>query len=291
VVGAGNAGANINAGVASLRGYLADEMPGRHRLWWAAAPAGPLAAVLAVYSPGNTAVLLFSTTATGRIAPSALADLLGGLAAAILDEGQTLVQALLDTHAAEDAAAFERAGFFRLAELIFMRNNLRGGLRRREHAEAPPAGMELLSYSDATDALFRRGIEASYAGSLDCPALEGLRHIEDVLAGHKAAGIFRADLWTVAAIDGEPAGVLLMNQNAMHNTAEVVYMGVSQPFRGRGLGRLLLRRAAAMAAEDRFAALTLAVDAQNHYAHRLYLDEGFAETMRKWAYVRLSHNH
>ena len=46
-------------------------------------------------------------------------------------------------------------------------------------------------------------IEATYRDSLDCPALAGLRHIEDVMAGHKAAGLFSPHRWLLLLQAGQ----------------------------------------------------------------------------------------
>jgi len=285
IVGAGRSGPDVSAGVAALRGYLADDMPPGHMLWWAHENARPVAAALAVQSPGRTAVLLYSTTDTGLISVDPLADLLDATAQRFLSSGSMLVQALLSPASVSDIRAFEQAGFFLLAELIYMRQCLRG-----RHVEHPDVADRLTyrHYAPETHDLFARTILASYADSLDCPALEGLRDIEDILAGHKAAGVFRPDLWTVALLDGEAAGVLLMNQNATQNVAEIIYMGVAKPYRGQHIGRALLAKAAEAAGADRFGAISLAVDAGNRYAHALYVNEGFVEASRRLAYVRTS---
>ncbi|NLF31344.1 MAG: GNAT family N-acetyltransferase [Planctomycetes bacterium] len=281
VVGAGRGGPDVAAGVAALRGYLDDDVPAGHDLWWACQGAQGLAAALAVRSPGRTAVVLHSTTDTGLIPAEPLADLLAAMAERVCRDGATLVQALLPPSSRSDILAFEQAGFGLLAELIYMRQCLRG------HQDPPAdAGVTFRHYNARTHDLFARTIVASYADSLDCPSLEGLRDTEDVLAGHKAAGVFRPDLWTLALVDGQPAGVVLLNQNATQNVAEIVYMGVAKAFRGRGLGRALLARAAQLAAADRFGAISLAVDASNHFARKIYDDAGFVEASRRLAYVR-----
>ncbi len=282
IVGAGRDGGEIAAGVAALQGYLDDGVPAGHALWWARDRSHPLAAALAVRSPGRTAVLLHSTTDTGVVPIEPLADLLAAMAAWMCRRGDTLVQALLPPCSRSDIHAFERAGFWRLAELIYMRQSLRG------HPPPPPAdaAVTFRHYNARTHDAFARTILASYAESLDCPSLEGLRDVEDVLAGHKAAGVFRPDLWTLALVDGRAAGVVLLNQNATQNVAEIVYMGVAKAFRGRGLGRLLLAEAAHLAAGDRFGAISLAVDAANHFARRIYENAGFVEASRRLAYVR-----
>jgi GNAT superfamily N-acetyltransferase len=266
-----------------LRAYLASAAAGRWMLWWArnGAPDSPTAtaAAVVIHSPGRTALVLHSSTARGAVSVDALAAVLSAAAQDALAQGAIMVQVLLEPSAQEDVQAFVQAGFIRQAELIYLRLSLRG-------RTPAPDGVEFLAYAPATHAAFARAIAASYAGSLDCPAMEGLRDVEDAIAAHKVAGVFRPDLWTLATIDGEPAGILLLNENLPAAALEVVYMGVAAKFRGRHLGRALLARAAAMARREQFSALCLAVDAANRYAFTLYLQEGFVETFRKLAYMR-----
>lgn len=288
IVGAGRGGPDITAGVAALQGYLTGEMSTSYELWWAREHDRPLASALAVHSPGRTAVVLFSTTDTGLISVEPLRDVLKAMSNQTLHSEATLVQALLSPASRSDVQAFEAAGFFRLAELIYMRQCLRGRTAQQAETAEP---LSYLHYSEQTHEAFASTIQASYADSLDCPALDGLRDIEDVLAGHKAAGIFRPDLWTLAFCDGRPAGIVLMNQNATQNVAEIIYMGVARPFRGRGIGRALMIKATEMAIGDRFGAISLAVDAENTHALQIYDAEGFTEASRRLAFVRTKQAH
>src|SRR4029453_18056559 len=124
------------------------------------------------------------------------------------------------------------------------------------HPPAAPPGMEVVTYSPATHALFSRTIAETYRHSLDCPALNGLRDMEDVLAGHKASGEFFPDLWFLcrergaagADIAPEPRGVLLLSPMAQGDAVELVYLGLTPAGRGRGLGEWLMRHALASVA-------------------------------------------
>lgn len=283
VVGAGRPEGQARAGARDLRDYL-DSLPaGRHAVWWARAGPSPAAATVVIHSPGRTATVLHSSAAGGAVPVEALAALMRAVADHALAAGAVLVQVLLAPPADEDIRAFTQAGFVRLAELIYMRLSLRG------RSVAPPAAtaqLEYASYGPGTHADFAAGIVASYVESLDCPGLGGLRDVEDVLAGHKACGVFRPELWTVARQCGQLAGVILLNEHLVQPALEVVYMGVARAFRGQGVGRALLWHAMYLAQKERFPALSLAVDAENRFARRLYADVGFVETARRLAYVR-----
>jgi GNAT superfamily N-acetyltransferase len=130
-------------------------------------------------------------------------------------------------------------------------------------------------------------IAGTYEESLDCPVLCGLRELSDVLASHRASGVFSPETWWIAYISGRAAGCVLVNGSGTGaEDMDLVYMGVVRDFRGRGLGRAMVRRAAGWARRHRRAALTVAVDALNVYAKAIYDRQGFRQTVRRLAYMR-----
>lgn len=268
--------------IRALRAYLDQLPPGSATFWWGRDRGQPAGAALLIRSAGRTGILLHTTTEFGSVPPDAMARLLDRVSREGLAEGLALVQSLIEPHCRRDAQVLRDGGFDRLAELLYMRCPV-------DPVPAEPngpAGVVFEPYDAATDAAFRQAIQSSYEESLDCPGLEGLRPMDDVLDGHRSAGIFRPDLWTLASVEGRPAGVILLNQSAAESALEVVYMGLGREFRGRGLGRALLRRAARLAAAERLAAVLLAVDTNNRYALELYRRFGFQDLMRRVAYFR-----
>jgi len=197
-----------------------------------------------------------------------------------LRSGLSVVQALLLPDAAPDVAMLESAGYRRLAELIYMRLNLASAPAPRDDPE-----LTWRDYQQFEPAELAEVITATYEGSLDCPALCGLRRASDAIAGHKATGIFRPQTWWIVEQNGRPAGCALLNDSKTDGVCELVYLGVVPSFRGRGLGRTMLRRAASEARASGRIAMTLAVDSHNIYARRLYDGEGFRVTGRRFAYA------
>jgi ribosomal protein S18 acetylase RimI-like enzyme len=128
---------------------------------------------------------------------------------------------------------------------------------------------------------FAELIQETYSGSLDCPALTGLREIEDIIAGHKAVGLFQPHRWRLARVDGRPAGCILLGENPLRRIMEVAYMGVHPTRRREGLGHVLIEEAFRLAYHERFEKVTLAVDAKNGPALRLYHGAGFLETIKR----------
>jgi mycothiol synthase len=157
---------------------------------------------------------------------------------------------------------------------------------RQPPPPATPAGYRWVTYSAEDHRTFARGIMASYQASMDCPSLNGLRDIEDIMAGHKATGAFDPGLW-LALCEGEaPAAVLLLSRVPRTDVLELVYLGLMPAYRGRGLGDLLMRRAVAAIHETGCARLSLAVDAQNMPALKLYWRHGMQAMGRKVAMIR-----
>jgi ribosomal protein S18 acetylase RimI-like enzyme len=169
-----------------------------------------------------------------------------------------------------------------VAELIY----LQAAPRRKAPAPALPPGLRWVGYSADTHALFGRAILGTYDRSLDCPSLNGLRGIEDVLAGHKASGEFDPRLWGALCEGERPLGVLLLARAAPGETMELVYLGLAPDARGRGLGDVMMREALAITAADGGGRLSLAVDSNNAPALRLYYRHGMQRVGAKLAMMR-----
>jgi ribosomal protein S18 acetylase RimI-like enzyme len=105
--------------------------------------------------------------------------------------------------------------------------------------------------------------------------LSGVRGSSDILAGHRAAGLDRPELWWLAWADDEPAGVVLLTEPPDRLTWDLAYVGVVPAHRQRGVGRALVLHALRAAASEICASLTVAVDVRNTPARRLYDSLGF----------------
>ena len=222
-----------------------------------------------------------------------------GLAAAVIDaaardqgsRGCRMLQGLLETRAFGVHAAFSTAGFTRLAELLYLQQALHRWPPSRKLVLPPK--MELHHYEPASHGLFAAAIERSYIGSLDCPALAGKRPIEDVIAGHQAAGEYHPEWWHVlverSANRTIPLGVLLLAGigRGAFNGVELVYLGLAPGARGRGLGDVLMHHAASIAYATPGRCIMLAVDAENAPALALYERHGFRRLQSRIAMFRM----
>ncbi len=244
-----------------------------------------------------------------------LADALCNTAAA---RGVQLAQVLLDPTEVSARRLFAVHGFREMAELLY----LSVGVRRRAPIPQIPDSLRWVEYSPATHALFSRTIVESYEQSLDCPGLNGLREIEDVIAGHKATGDFDPRLWYVLiekpaaaysgmasgprrilstpgsadvaaspgdagqAAEGRPLAVLLLSPISQTDAVELVYLGLPVAARGRGVGALVMKHALGVVARIGRSRLTLAVDAGNAPALALYYRHGMQRVGSKVAMMR-----
>lgn len=244
-----------------------------------------------VPSPGRTAMLF--GPALSDFPQAAQATQLA-VAAALEDARRTgvvFVQAMMEPADAAGKTVFAAAGLTQLATLTYM--------ERRPPVTPPaftlPSDLAIVPYEAATHALFRDAVTSSYERTLDCPALSGMRDIEDVLEGHKAVGPFDPQLWGVlvrgggavgGGTGGKPWGCLLLAEVPARRALELVYLGLVPEARGLGLGRLLMQRVLAIASRRHFEVATLAVDAANVPAVRLYRRCGYASVAQRVAMVR-----
>lgn len=254
---------------------------------WVTEQAGRVVwAALPVVSPGRT-VLYFGTSAL----------LLGAALSSDLDPmdlgiesvsghfstlGVQLAQVLLDPVDSLTVSVYLRHGFAKMAELLYLQKSIR---RARRPADLP-GPFRLINYSQEAHAIFGAAILASYEKSLDCPALNGTRSIEDIIAGHKAAGLFDPDDWFLLLHGGQPVAVLLLSQTHQADGMELVYLGLSPDVRGFGLGNYLMQIAEARVCERKLDKLALAVDSGNTPALKLYYRHGMKQITKKVALMR-----
>ncbi|MBM4018644.1 MAG: GNAT family N-acetyltransferase [Planctomycetes bacterium] len=194
-------------------------------------------------------------------------------------DGARLIQVLVEPDGSGPLAdALRRAGFATLAVLAYLR---RAVLPEERHLPLP-AGIAWRHYWRLRRGQFARTIAATYEQSLDCAGLAGLRTVDDAIATHRATGRFCPRAWSLAVVDGEPAGVVLLNN--LQGRGEVAYLGVVPSSRRRGLGEVLVCRAVRDTAAMNLPQIGLAVDVSNTAAMRLYEKTGFREIRRRTAY-------
>lgn len=211
--------------------------------------------------------------------------------AALIDEatrveGQgRLSQVLLEPGDALIRSAFIQAGFREIAELAYL-NRPRPGPEFDGEVEWGQ-GVVVRRWRLGDDEVVAQTLERTYEGTLDCPDLCGMRDPMDVVASHRATGVFDPNLWWLIEADGRCEGVMLFNPCPAQSMVELVYLGLSPALRGRGLARRLMRFALSKLADRNEREVSCAVDLRNTPAMRLYASLGFKETSRRRALVRV----
>jgi GNAT superfamily N-acetyltransferase len=142
----------------------------------------------------------------------------------------------------------------------------------------PPPTLRFERYRPALDADLAATLERSYDGTLDCPELDGVRTMDEIIAGHRGQGKFHPDFWWLAYDGAMPIGVALFVEMPDATTWELAYLGIVPEQRRRGLARALLIHALHALSAQPATAVALSVDARNGPAQRLYQSLGFVET-------------
>jgi ribosomal protein S18 acetylase RimI-like enzyme len=190
-------------------------------------------------------------------------------------QGFRVVQAVLDeSDSHRGGADLARGGMRRVTELLYLERDTKTPLPKV--SGEPATLLQWHSFTPAHEAKFRTLLESTYNSSLDMPELAGVRSLDDVIAGHRATGRFVPDRWQYGEVQGQPdaVAILLLAEIPDRSVWEIVYLGLTPPARGRGLGRAAIAHALEMA-RPQASRLELAVDIRNHPATRLYEATGF----------------
>jgi ribosomal protein S18 acetylase RimI-like enzyme len=232
------------------------------------------------------------------------AALIQAALAHLKSRGFRIAQAVLDESAGPQAGRdLTRGGMPCVTELLYLERDTATALpglsispvqvdgaaaksRPGESSFSSSAAFEWQPFEPALEPEFRAVLQATYSGSLDMPELEGARSLDDVMEGYHAAHRFAADRWQLGRVRDKPdaAAVLLLAENPVRNSWEVVYLGLTPAARGRGLGRAALGHAIELA-KGHVPLLELAVDRRNTPAVKLYKTTGFALRERRTVHL------
>ncbi|MBT3199219.1 MAG: GNAT family N-acetyltransferase [Phycisphaerales bacterium] len=268
---------------------IANPPGAKPKFWWARSGRTILAAAMVVENPGRTGMLLTSPPYAPGVERQQLVELVRQISKDSITDGLSLVQALIDPTDTAQAALLKDSGMIMLAELIYMRRDL---LKKPPAPTSDRNDIAWRDYNQFTETQLGEIIAQTYVDSLDCPALRGVRDMNDIIAGHKSAGVFRPESWWIADCDqpATPAGCILVNDSPVAPSADIIYMGVAREFRGRRLARAMLDRTIELAQRRGKQLVSVAVDTRNEHAIRVYQQSGFVELRRRIAYVELRKN-
>lgn len=229
-----------------------------------------VAAQLAQILPGNVAVVWRPALAhPAVVSPAQVASSLSPALAAELERANIrFAQALTAPHDEPSRELFALYEFLRTAKLLYMCAEPQIDPQLR-------LPFQMVPLTRCSESHLQPLINQTYVGTLDCPGLDGLRETADVIAGYRAVGLYRPDLWFVARQQEEDIGCLLLNLHPDVNHLEIVYLAIVPEVRGQGYGLQLARFAKDLAGQLAVAQIVLAVDAANHPAVRAYESAGF----------------
>ncbi|MEX0585910.1 MAG: GNAT family N-acetyltransferase [Pirellulales bacterium] len=270
-------GPHLNAAYAQT---LAGESTPATELICATRAGAVVGAACVQIQPGGAAAVYPPALVAGE--PAATAD---ALLAAAIDRarcrGATFAQALLETDAGPLAESFERFGFRRLTELLYLVSEA-----DTFPVSQPKCEIALVPYTDADRGRLASIVELTYEQTLDCPELNGRRRAADVLAGYAATGAARTDHWYLLARGDIDVGCLLLADHPSDNQWELVYVGLVPAVRGRGWGLQATRHAQWLTRNAGRRRLVLAVDGANSPAIAIYVECGFRAWDRRSVFVK-----
>jgi ribosomal protein S18 acetylase RimI-like enzyme len=197
--------------------------------------------------------------------------------------GAKLAQALLSTSEIGLAEPLERNGFAHITGLWYLRHDL----SRLPPSPPEPTRLTLQTYTSCDQARFHQTLLETYEGTFDCPEVNGVRDLKEILEGHRSQGQFDSNRWWLAADGDQAVGVLLMTQISEWQGWDVSYFGVVPRARRRGIGSAIMRKGLLEAQSARATQLTLAVDMRNVPATKLYSQLGFERFDTREVYLAI----
>ncbi len=273
--------AQFNQQVAALKASAAAELPMPYGLWGAWRGERLVGSLLYQLHPGRTAMVW--PVALVENEPTATAEqLLLSFSEQIAGTNVQIVQALISSELPGDIAPLLASGFRHVSDLLFL------VCQREDFSSVNPCPrLDFEPYSPAAHARMARLIEASYQGSLDCPAVNGIRDTEDVMLGYRATGRFSPANWLIVRHGPIDIGCLILTEHPSSKTSELIYMGVAPDARGHNWGTSIARYAQWHSGQAGQTRLVLAVDAVNEPALRMYAAAGFRAWDRRSVLLKI----
>lgn len=202
--------------------------------------------------------------------------------------GLPQIQAIVRSDDVATAKMVQRAGMTLLTEIehlwldVSASHSLAASASRMAtsrwsaNSSSQPSTMRWRPAKILDDANLAQLIDQTFAGTLDCPALNGRRTPEEVLAGFlDGRSLNDSSLqWELLGVEPGFVGCLLLQAHD-NELMELVYMGLVPEARGQGLGKAMVAWAIQTAHRSACSTLVVAVDRGNWPAMNVYRDWGF----------------
>ncbi len=231
--------------------------------------------------PGRTAIVWPPRVVVGESQHTAAA-LLHSLDEYLASHNVRMAQVVLMSHAGRDAMCLREGGYQHAADLLYLASE------QAQFPDAPPLSPLVFQPYQSSDHMRLVGlIEQTYDETCDCPSLNGVRDMADIVEGYRQTGTSGWQHWRIVQHEHQDIGCLLLADHPQHDQWELVYMGVVPAARGRGGGLKITRHAQWLARQARRQRLVLAVDAANDPAVNMYTAAGFAECARRSVWLKV----
>jgi GNAT superfamily N-acetyltransferase len=244
-------------------------------------PAGLLGALVCLPVPGASGLIWPPGCGDDDRHPEREDRLLQHALAWLRQRGAKLAQTLLAPEETFLARSLERNGFSHVTDLWYLRHDLDVHVRWL----GPPGRLDFRPYDPDHPALFHQTLLRTYEQTQDCPEVNGVRTIEEVIEGHRNQGNYDPDHWWLALEAGRPVGVAIVTELPERGDWEVAYMGVVPEARRQGFGREILLKALFETRAAEVPRLNLSVDTRNQPAWNLYRSLGFEPFDRRAVYL------
>jgi mycothiol synthase len=247
-----------------------------------------VAAIWVQIQPGAIASLWPPGLIKGESSATAL-TLIDLAAANANSAGARFLQSLLETDADAPAQWLRQCGFQHCTDLLYLVS------LRTAFPETPaPGQLHLEPCGDLPDRMQRLAavVQRTYENTQDCAFVQGLRSIDDVLAGYKAVGVYDPARWFLVCTTDQNSpgrrdlGCLLLTEHPAEKNWELIYFGIVHEARGSGLGLKIVRQAQWLTGQSSAERLVLAVDAANSPAIAVYAAAGFEAWDRRRVFLR-----
>src|SRR5438132_6920023 len=239
-------------------------------VWVVRGRSGLLGAMVCMLVPGASA-LVWPPQACAANGKQVEDVLLRTALAWVKKRGAKLAQTLLAPGETALATPIERNGFTHITRLWYLKH----GLGFSAALVEPAMDLRTCDYTQCDKQLFHKTLLATYEGTKDCPEVNGVRSLDDIIAGHQAQGLHDPRRWWLAFKQDQAVGVLILTELPEWQGWDVSYLGVVPQARRHGVGRDLTSMAIREAQTAGTSQLTLSVDQRNQPAWRLYRGLGF----------------
>jgi GNAT superfamily N-acetyltransferase len=237
-------------------------------------------AIFANIMPGKTAQVWLPRLENDEPSATAL-ELLQAIDVWLEEQCVELAQAIFERVSEAEERLLLQAGYVYLSDLLYLASPA-----EQFPENLPASQLEFTPYDPSRHEKLKSVIEATYLQTLDCPKLNDLRDMEEVVEGYRTSGVFLAKLWSLVRHEGKDIGCLLLVDHPEYDNVELVYMGVVPTARGRGRGMEIARFAQWQTKRQARARIVVAVDAMNEPAVRMYSAVGFQAWDRRRVYFR-----